>query len=41
MDEIAQQEKRNKDLARNLVGGAIVVLGGFFIIGSLYYLAKR
>ena len=36
-----EQEKRNKELARNLFGGAIVLLGGFFIIGSVYYLAKR
>jgi hypothetical protein len=36
-----EQEKRDKDRARNIVGGAIVVLGGLFIFGSIYYLAKR
>lgn len=41
MNEQTQQEQRNKDLARNLVGGTIVVVGGLFIIGALYYLAKR
>lgn len=36
-----EQEKRNSDLTRNLVGGTIVVIGGLFIISALYYLAKR
>lgn len=36
-----EQEKRNMERTRNIVGGAIILFGGLFIVGSVYYLAKR
>jgi hypothetical protein len=35
------ERKLGNDQSRNLLGGAIIIVGLFFIVGSGYYLLKR